>query len=189
MENVDRENVMSKRIFLFGTKKCKFCDIQKKFLKRTFGNSEWLYLDLIENKDALDIAEDVNIDNIPAIIVLNENYNEVFRKEGLIGPDQLFSKIVDDNKILPISAPYIKQAKSKKIDKILLSYQPNLNDGDKIKISSFGKEIICESKVARVLKVSTDFIGKKYGGLEKQNYLNNGGREDWSWVVELDKKN
>jgi hypothetical protein len=41
-------------IALFGTKRCKFCNIQKDFFEKTFGkSSNWVYVDILKNNNNL----------------------------------------------------------------------------------------------------------------------------------------
>ena len=173
------------KIFVFGAKGCKFCSLQKEHLNKTFGKNNWTYIDLKEDKGALDIALDIKIENIPTVVVFDNNFHEIHRKEGILSPDKIFEALYGE-KVLPIDNCLLNYVKKGQTDTVLLSYEPKFQIGEIIKLLTYMGEIVSKAKINSIIKVSVDYIQKKYGSKEKVDYLNKGGRKDWAWAINFD---
>jgi len=173
-------------IIVFGAKKCKFCDQQKNFLKRTFQDKDWIYLDLLEDDDILEIAQELGVENIPSIIILDDKNKEIFRTSGKISPDKAFNILTGNNKIIPLKKDEIEKLKKTQDGRILLSYDPKLKSGENIIASSYCKTENIPIKInsCHFINIKTDTIIYQK---EIEKYLDSGGRKDMAWVVSFKK--
>jgi len=171
------------RIYMFGAKGCKFCKIQKNYLDVTFGNNNWTYIDIKEDKKALEVADEIGLENIPSIVLFNSKFQEIHRKDGTMPPDQIFNTLHGNKKTIPVANNIIIQIKNKKRNYIILSYPPSFQEGEEVLLSSYNDEKIGYAKIDSIIKVATDYLDKKYGNKIKSEYLNQGGKKDWSWVI------
>lgn len=83
-------------ILIFGTNNCKYCKIQKEYLK-DFYDDEYKYIEVDKDEEILSLAENIKIENLPTVIILNKNGQEIFRKEGTMNVEQI-KKVLDGNK-------------------------------------------------------------------------------------------
>ena len=71
---------------------CKYCEIQKEHLKSLPENS-YKYFEVDKDNSLFDIAESAGIENLPTILVFNENGQEIFRKEGIMTPEEMKDRV------------------------------------------------------------------------------------------------
>jgi|ERR1035437_3978069 hypothetical protein len=166
-------------IFLFGTKRCKHCNSQKIHLNNTFGPDHWLYIDILKSDESLKVASEINLDHVPAIIIFDDQSKEIFRTEGTCAPDKLFSKIYEN--ALPCKKSDKVGIFSGQRDSVLLSFNPEFESGQEVKILTYTGEEVSNVKIASCVKHSinglTDF--------ERGQYLANGGRRDFAWRIKF----
>ncbi len=168
------------QIVVFGTDNCKFCKKQKDFLENSFKDNEWLYVDVVKDKEGLNIAQSLNIDKIPTIVLFNKKNQEIFRKEGTLPCDRIFQTLHQDKLSIPVSKAEYEEIEKSKMGEILLSYELDLKKGQQIKIKSFENRMLCKANIISCRKVSLNDDGLK---IEAQTYLNKGGRKDIGWKV------
>jgi thiol-disulfide isomerase/thioredoxin len=162
------------KIVVFGAKRCKFCRKQLRFLSNTFPNKDVLYVDVVNDKTGLEIAEDLNIEHLPTILLMDDQRRETFRKSGTLPADQVFAKVYP-GKGLPV-----KKTPREKTT-IFLSFDPVLAKGETVKIYSYGGKFLSEMRVADCHQKNVDLMAER----DKKEYLESGGRKDISWLVEL----
>ena len=171
------------RIVIFGSEKCKYCKKQIEYISGSFNSSDWLYLDVFKDKEALDIAEDIDANNLPTILLLNDRMQKVHQKEGTMPADEIFLKINKDVNSIPISNKNKKQVlASKKLD-ILISYMPSFNIGDLVEAKSFNGKKIKSFHVVSVERVNpeADKIQKRIVA----DYMSQGGRKNTAYLIRL----
>jgi len=143
-------------ILLFGSDKCKFCKIQSQMLEETFEN-DWTYINFLNGKDELDITYNLDINDIPTVIVIDESNKEIYRKSGLTAPDRLFKIINFNNKnLFPTDKECLNNIKAEKTKSIILSYDPLLKMGQKILISDYLLSDKIKAKVLEVNKINLE---------------------------------
>lgn len=157
-------------IFLFGTKRCKHCNSQKQYLKSTFGEDGFKYVNVLDEK-VLEIAVEMNIENIPSVVVFDDNDKEIFRKEGTVPPDQIFKAIYGSD-CLPIK---------NNSNQIVLSYEPNV--GRTIMLKSYSGKNFGEARVVQSYKIDVRALTDR----QKIEYDKIGGRKDFAWIVLYEK--
>jgi len=165
------------KIVVFGTKRCKFCKKQLGFLKKTFPDENVLYVDIVKDETGLEIAEDLNIEHLPTVLLMDDQNREIFRKSGTLPADQIFKKIYT-GKSLPVK----KTTSLNKKTTIFLSFDPVLLAGEFVKIYSYGGNFLSKMKVSNCHLKPIEQMGEA----EKREYLESGGRKDVSWLVELE---
>jgi len=165
------------KIIVFGIERCKFCKIQKNYLKTAFKDEDWLYVDIVKDVENLRIASSVNIDNLPTIVLLDSKNRELYRKEGTLPADQIFSILNSkNNRKIPVFDQNSKKA--------FLSYDPNLIKGSKIEIYNFSGKFLKNAEIVSCKKVKVSSMKKN----EKSAYMNIGGRKDVCWIVDFNIK-
>jgi len=169
------------KVVVFGMDRCKFCKKQTSFLESSFKDNEWLYVDIVKDKDGLQIASTVNVDKLPTIIVLNNKNQEIFRKEGTLPCDRIFQLLTKDKGSIPVNAEESRKFLESKNGEVLLSYDPNLKRGQQIKIRSFEGKMLFNAQVNSCRKVS--ITNGEVKSEIKNNYLKKGGRKDIGWEV------
>jgi thioredoxin-related protein len=180
---------MDKRILLFGTDRCKFCKFQINFLKNAFKNKEWMYLDLEKDKDkgVWDIVEKLNVEEIPTLIILNKKSEELGRREGTMGADQILS-IMHGGKVLPIDHQSKTDVVSGKRKFCLLSFEPeSIKVGQKVNTIDFNGKRIAPVIIEGIKKVKINHIKKQYEKIA-ESYLKIGGTEDWAYMITFTKE-
>jgi len=171
-------------IVVFGAKRCKHCKTQKENLFKTYGKSgkDWIYVDVIKEPEALKIAEDINIENIPAVVVFDKG-REIVRSEGKMAPDVAF-RAIHGGFSIPFTKSGKKEILSKKINKAFLSYDPKLNKGQVVKARLYNGTLITELTVESSTCTNVHAISDK----DRSLYLRQGGRKDIAWVITLKKE-
>ena len=175
------------RIIVFGTNKCKFCDKQYKFLSRTFDKSDWLYINVSNDVNALKIADKVKIDKVPAIVLLDNNQQELFRAEGTMPPDRIFNTLFPSAKAIPFKSIYKKALLDGQINFKILSCDTQMGKGDKVTAMTYGGKTICSIKIKSCEKLKIDELGKKCGKEIVSDYIKSGGRGDLGWLIYFDR--
>jgi len=170
-------------IYIFGANICKFCKKQVKYLENTFGpdSDAWEYINVAGNNEAIKVAQNLNIENIPAIVVLDDEDNMLIKKEGTLPPDVIFNKIHKNNNILPFSQ---EELKNKKISQKILSYDPFLKTGDKVSVRTYNNDHICDMIVKKSIKY--EVCSRNFSPKELNLYSKSGGRKDLAWKVTLE---
>lgn len=161
-------------IALFGAKRCKHCNIQKDILDSSFGINQYDFFDVLKTKN-LKMAEELNIDNIPAMLVFDKNGNEVLRKEGIVSADVIFKSLYG-NDVIPISNNNINDN-----GRSILSYAPKYKGN--VKVKTYNGIDVCNATVIDVFKTDIRALCET----ELKAYLSCGGRKDFCWVVEYEK--
>lgn len=161
------------RIIIFGTKKCKFCKVQKSYLENHFNKNDWMYVDVVKDMENLRIASSVNIDKLPTVVILNEKNQEIHRKEGTLPPDQIFQIMEGDGKI-----PIFKEDKK---GTVTLSYDPDIFRGAIVKAYKLNGEYLYDVKIKSCRKIQTKNM--EVNSVNRKNYMNRGGRKDFCWKV------
>ena len=168
-------------IFLFGTKRCVHCNAQKIQLNNTFGPDHWMYIDILKSDESLKVASEMNLDHTPAIVVFDDQSNEIFRTEGTCAPDKLFSKIHVG------SIPCTKKDKvgifSGQRDSVLLSYNPEFESGQEVKILTYSGEPVCNVKIATCVRHDVASLNDYI----RESYNLRGGRKDFAWRISFKK--
>lgn len=165
------------KIIVFGMKRCEFCKVQKGYLKETFNDDDWLYVDVVKDVENLRIANTIDIDKLPTIVLLDEMNREIYRKEGTLSADRIFSILnSEDNKKIP--------AIKKTSTRTLLSYDPNLSKGSEIEIYEFNGKFLHDAKVKSCRRVKVSSLLDN----AKKVYKKLGGRKDICWIVDFEIK-
>jgi len=178
---LDKEFFM--KIIVFGTKICKFCKVQKGYLKESFNNKDWLYVDVSKGIENLRIASSINIDKLPTIVLLDDKNKEIYRKEGTLSADRIFDILNYGNKEnvnhKSLKIPVIDEQSNK----AMLTYDPFLSKGDSIQIYKFNGVFLGKATVTSSERVNMN--ESKINDQEKQLYLKIGGRKDFCWIVKF----
>ena len=169
---------MENKIFIFGMKNCKYCKVQKKSFSSVFTKKEWTYIDVLDD-DNIELALEIDIDNLPSTIIVGEDNKIVFKKEGLTSPDDIFRFFVKNEKSIPVS--------SLRYNKVLLSYDPKINNGDNIDVCNYKGELLCKANVSNCKKYSIAEKIPTVTANQKKAYLSNGGRRDSVWLLQFKK--
>jgi hypothetical protein len=163
------------KIIIFGSKRCKFCELQKSFLDGRFNQEDWMYVDVVKDMENLKIASSVNIDKLPTVVILDEKNKEKYRHEGTISSDKIFNIIEGKGKIPLLNSNYQ--------NKTILSYDPFLKKGDDIKICDFDGNFLYNAKVSSCKKEKINNSNIEKDLLE--SYAKIGGRKDIYWIVDI----
>ena len=164
-------------ILLLGAQRCKHCKTQKKHFLNTFGNKKWIYIDITKDKESLEIAQDISIEHIPAIIILNDN-KRVFKRIGTLPPDQAFQVLYGQNS-LPVSKYEEKSIINGTQKNIILSYSPDLKPGQKINLLKYSGNHLLDTEVKQCIMKETHDLPAR----ERAVYTRCGGRNDFCWIV------
>ena len=178
----------NRMIYIFGANVCKFCKKQVKYLKNTFGeySDEWEYIDVSGDSDAVKIAQGINIENIPAIVILGKKNELMLNKEGTLPADQIYKIINKNNKKIPFSHDEEKKIlKRENIIKVL-SYDPYLVEGDIVQANTYENKFICSMKVKSCIKY--DVTSRNFTQEQLNLYNKCGGRKDIAWKLNLIKQ-
>ena len=172
-------------IVIFGADICKFCKIQKKHLSNTFGSDseEWVYVDVTKDKEGMEIALDIDVENIPAVVVIGNNNIEIKRADGLFPPDQIFSAIRGNSTDIPFSEREAKKVLKKNSISKLLSYDPKLAAGDIVKAYKYSGEHLKDFTVESCYAVAA--VSKNISPTDLNEYQKCGGRKDIAWKINL----
>jgi hypothetical protein len=168
-------------IFLFGTKRCVHCNAQKTHLNNTFGSEGWAYIDILKSDESLKVASEINLDHVPAIIIFNDQNEEIFRTEGTCSPDTLFSKIYAN--ALPCKKSDRVGIFSGQTNSVLLSCNPGFESGQEVDILTYAGEPVCNVKIASIVRHDINSLNDYV----RESYYLKGGRKDFAWRVQFKK--
>ena len=160
------------RIVVFGSNKCHYCQMQKESLSKTFEKDDWLYIDLLKDKDAIQLAKDIDIENIPSLVILNSSFQELYRKDGILPPDQIYKILVGGSNFYPVPNNLKEQVQNGSLKLIFLSYDPAIEKGDTISLVTYKGDILKKATVQKVHKLDLDDFENKFGAKLKEEYLN-----------------
>ena len=166
------------QIIVFGSKNCKYCKVQKFFMKESFNDDDWLYVDVFNDTNGIEIATSIDVDKLPSVLVLNDNNEILLKREGTVSADDIFQSLNNKDSI-PIN--------NKKQNKVMLSYDPCFVPGQIIKACKHNGEFLFNVKIKSCLKYNTCSIVPKITANNKKKYLDKGGRKDIFWLVEFEK--
>lgn len=155
--------------------------MQLKYLSETFDPNDWLYVDVASDSDALSIAHDIHIENIPSLVVLNNKFQEIFRRDGgIVPPDQIFNKVRGNNSFPIKSAEKVKQGF------VLLSYEPEFSPGNILCAENYKFQKLCSVKIKTSEKYELNELRTKLGDQIVDEYLSQGGRRNWAYLVNFE---
>jgi hypothetical protein len=172
-------------IYIFGAKRCKFCQKQKDLMKETFDEKDWNYIDVVENEDGLKIASDINIDSIPGILVIDKNGKVLLNHSGTMLPDRI-AYIASSCKSIPFHIKDKKLVMSNNKKRLLLSFNPKLNKDDVIEAITYSGEKICDIKIMSSENISLNEYDLP--NIEKLNYLKRSGNKEDAWLIAFKRK-
>jgi len=162
------------RIIVFGADRCGFCKKQTLSLKNTFPDSEWVYVDVVKDSDGFAIANQVNVENLPTVILLDEGNRIIYKKNGTLSPDKIFKILHNKKDAIPVNS-------NEKSMSVVLSYDPGFENGKKIKIYSYSGKYLFEAMVKSCKEEKVEKMEKNL----KTKYQKIGGRKDVGWIVEF----
>lgn len=170
------------KIVVFGSNNCKYCVKQIDFIKSSFSENDWMYIDVSKNNDLLKIASDSKVNNIPTTIVFDDDWNPVFRHEGTTSTDLLFSEIYG-NKNIPIGRKTAELIRDKKITSCILSEKRPINVGDIANLVDYNNKKIVTAKVLSVSRISPKAAESMCNPIMIKEYHDQGGRRDWAQLI------
>jgi len=167
------------QIIVFGSKNCKYCKVQKSFMKEVFNDNDWLYVDVFNDINGIDLAISINVDKLPSVVVLNDNNEILLKREGTVSADNIF-KVLSNKNSIPLD--------NKKQNKIMLSYDPCLIPGQIVKACKHNGNFLFNVKIKSCLKYNICSVILKITANHKKKYLDKGGRKDIFWLVEFEEE-
>jgi glutaredoxin len=162
------------RIIVFGADRCKFCKKQIAYLKETFPDSDWVYVDVVKDKEGFAIANQVNVENLPTVILLDEGNKIIYKKSGTLSPDKIFKILHNIENSIPVNL-------DEKSMLTVLSYDPGFKKGQKIKVYSYSGDPLFEATVKLCNEEKVEKMAKNL----KEKYQKIGGRKDIGWIVKF----
>lgn len=172
------------KIVIFGSEKCKFCKKQVGFVKNSFDETDWMYLDVSKDKGMLKIASETNVKNIPTTIVFDDDWNPIFVKEGTFSSESIFYAIHGDTNI-PIGQKTEDLILSGKITSCIVSGKRVFSSGEKVDLVRYSNKKITTAKILSADKMSQKAIEKICHPSIIQEYIESGGRMDWAQFLVL----
>lgn len=173
------------RIVVFGSEKCKYCKKQVEAISKTFDQSEWLYLDVFKNKEALEIADYIDVDKLPTIVLLNSKMQKIFQKEGTMPCDEIFKILNSQTTVIPFTKEASLKVSNGNKKFALLSYEPNFKVGDIVSATDYSGEAIGKLKITSIGKSLITEIKDKFGEEALNEYVDHGGRINSIYTVEF----
>ena len=86
------------KIIVFGADRCKYCSKQLGFLSNTFPEDDFLYVDISKDDTGFDIAQDLEVEHLPTILLVDSKNREIYRKSGTLPSDRIFKLLYKDLK-------------------------------------------------------------------------------------------
>lgn len=167
------------KIFVFGHEQCKYCHDQFFFMNNAFDEKDWVYVDLTKKnnlKIAMEINKEIDIENIPATIILDKDGNQIILKEkGLIPPDRIFSYLYSNK--MPIPSQDIKKVISGEKSYILSTFKPDFKINQRISACKYNGDKICDVIIQDIVWEKVDDLIRKNNIEDMENYFNFGGKK------------
>lgn len=169
-------------IYIFGSEKCEYCQTQKNIVENRFSN--WQYIDVLKDKNAMEIALDVNVIGFPTVIVTDEKNKILLQETGVVGADRIFEACY--KKSIPIEKKDESRFFSGGLSKILLASYPDLVQDETVDVRLYSGEKLGQAKIKNIRR-EVIAGNKKITSVQKQKYLERGGRKDYFFVVEIER--
>lgn len=179
---------MSGDVLIFGSDNCKYCHMQREHLERSSESSWWSYVDVGKNKGNVKIAYGADIEDLPTVVLFDEDGAEIYRKAGTVPPDEIFIRLSEDKSRIPFDKIKAEKLQRNEIDHVILTYDPMATKVDSIvEAFSYPNERIADIRVLSIEKMSTDEMTQIFGDEEVAHFQSIGGRKAGGWVVKFEK--
>lgn len=181
----DRKVTLDMEIVIFGSANCKYCKKQINYLSSVFENKDWLYVDVFSDKEAMEIAVDIDVENLPTVLLLNSKMQKIFQKEGTIPADEIFNRLHgQEENCIPLTSKDLSHSESSNKVSILLSYQPKFKKGDTVQAKTYSGNNLNSFVAVSIKEVSPteDSIPDEI----LKDYLDRGGRTKIAYLIDLE---